>query len=76
MKLYLYVSGDGKRILLITPTACVFLWEIVEYNSTSKQPVMGQWSQVIPEASIVLPSAEERETAVHADFIKSEVNIN
>ncbi|XP_062984212.1 ciliogenesis and planar polarity effector 1 [Elgaria multicarinata webbii] len=74
MRLYLYVSGDGNKVLLATPTVCVFLWQSIESKSTpSKNPVMGQWSQIIPEASIVLPSVEEKETAVSADFIKNEV---
>ncbi|KAJ6656118.1 hypothetical protein lerEdw1_004169 [Lerista edwardsae] len=72
MRLYLCISGDGKKLLLTTPMACIFLWESTECMS-SKPPLMGQWSQIIPEESIVLPSVEEKETAVSADFLKNEI---
>nr|XP_034956443.1 ciliogenesis and planar polarity effector 1 isoform X2 [Zootoca vivipara] len=74
MRLYLYVSGDGNKVLLTTPTASMFLWESKECKSTpSKGCVMGQWSQIIPEASVVLPSVEEKETSVSVDFIQNEM---
>ncbi|XP_078240608.1 ciliogenesis and planar polarity effector 1 isoform X7 [Pogona vitticeps] len=73
-RFYLYVSGDGNKALVTTPTVCVFLWENMECQSSpSKNPVAGQWSQIIPEASILLPSVEEKETAMSADFIKTEM---
>ncbi|XP_061462925.1 ciliogenesis and planar polarity effector 1-like, partial [Rhineura floridana] len=73
-RLYMYVSGDGNKILLTSPSVCVFLWESMEYKSTpSKSSVMGQWSQIIPEASVILPSVEEKEISVNADFIKNEM---
>lgn len=74
MRLNLCISGDGKKLLLTTPVACIFLWESTECKSmSSKTPLMGQWSQIIPEDSVVLPSVEEKETAVSADFLKNEV---
>ncbi|XP_015275639.1 PREDICTED: uncharacterized protein C5orf42 homolog [Gekko japonicus] len=73
LRLYLYVSDDGGKVLLAT-SVCVFLWENMEYENTpSKHSLMGQWSQIIPEASVVLPSLEEKETAVSAEFIKNEM---
>ncbi|CAI5787669.1 Hypothetical predicted protein [Podarcis lilfordi] len=74
MRLYLYVSGDGNKVLLTTPTASIFLWESEECKSTpAKGCVMGQWSQIVPEASVVLPSVEEKETSVSVDFIQNEM---
>uniref|UniRef100_A0ABM5FU50 Ciliogenesis and planar polarity effector 1 isoform X1 n=1 Tax=Pogona vitticeps TaxID=103695 RepID=A0ABM5FU50_9SAUR len=73
-RFHLYVSGDGNKALVTTPTVCVFLWENMECQSSpSKNPVAGQWSQIIPEASILLPSVEEKEIAMSADFIKTEM---
>lgn len=76
LRLYLYVSGDGKRILIITPSGCIFLWEYLELRNilSSKSPsLMGQWSQIIPEEAVRLPSTEDKEAVVHAVFIKNEL---
>ncbi|NXN99538.1 CPLN1 protein, partial [Rhinopomastus cyanomelas] len=74
MKLYLYVSGDGRRVLLTTPTACVFLWESTEHeNTSSSKSSYGCWTQVLPDESVMLPSVEEKETGVHAAFIQNEI---
>ncbi|XP_028604590.2 ciliogenesis and planar polarity effector 1 isoform X8 [Podarcis muralis] len=74
MRLCLYVSGDGNKVLLTTPTASIFLWESEGCKSIpAKGCVMGQWSQIIPEASVVLPSVEEKETSVSVDFIQNEM---
>ncbi|KYO29013.1 hypothetical protein Y1Q_0009827 [Alligator mississippiensis] len=76
MRLYLYVSGDGKKVLLTTPTVCIFLWESTESKnaSSSKNPSLaGHWSQILPEESVVLPSIEDKETGVNVDFIKNEI---
>uniref|UniRef100_A0A8C2T5G2 Ciliosis and planar polarity effector complex subunit 1 n=1 Tax=Coturnix japonica TaxID=93934 RepID=A0A8C2T5G2_COTJA len=74
MRLYLYVSGDGRRVLLTTPTACVFLWESTEYTNTlSYKNSSGRWTQILPSESIMLPSTEEKEIGVHASFIQNEV---
>ncbi|KAG6940867.1 hypothetical protein G0U57_011347 [Chelydra serpentina] len=76
MRLYLYVSGDGNKVLLITPTVCVFLWESTECKNISspKNPSLaGRWSQIVPEESVILPSSEDKETGMNADFIKNEI---
>uniref|UniRef100_A0A8C3E2N6 Ciliosis and planar polarity effector complex subunit 1 n=1 Tax=Corvus moneduloides TaxID=1196302 RepID=A0A8C3E2N6_CORMO len=74
MKLYLYVSGDGRKVLLTTPTACVFLWESTEHkNTASCKNSSGRWTQILPDESVILPSTEEKETGVHAAFIQNEV---
>ncbi|KAM5260741.1 ciliogenesis and planar polarity effector 1 isoform 3-T4 [Hipposideros larvatus] len=76
LRLYLYVSGNGKRVLLITPSGCIFLWECLEFKTilSSKSPsLMGQWSQIMPEEAIHLPSPEDKEAVVHAVFIKNEL---
>ncbi|OWK57779.1 Uncharacterized protein C5orf42 [Lonchura striata] len=75
MRLYLYVSGDGRKVLLTTPTACAFLWESTEHeNSASgKNSPSGRWTQVLPDESVILPSPEEKEIGVDAAFIQNEV---
>nr|XP_048705548.1 ciliogenesis and planar polarity effector 1 isoform X10 [Caretta caretta] len=76
MRLYLYVSGDGNKVLLITPTACVFLWESTEcenISSPKNTSLAGRWSQIVPEESVILPSSEDKETGMSADFIKNEI---
>ncbi|XP_077203113.1 ciliogenesis and planar polarity effector 1 isoform X2 [Paroedura picta] len=73
LRLYLYVSDDGRKVLLVT-SVWVFLWESTECeNASSKRSLMGQWSQIIPETSVALPSVEEKETAVSAEFIRNEM---
>ncbi|XP_077619603.1 ciliogenesis and planar polarity effector 1 [Crocuta crocuta] len=76
LRLYLYVSGNGKRVLLITPSGCIFLWEYLEFKTilSSKSPsLVGQWSQIIPEEAVHLPSDEDKEAVVHAVFIRNEL---
>ncbi|XP_074851741.1 ciliogenesis and planar polarity effector 1 [Carettochelys insculpta] len=76
MRLYLCVSGDGNKVLLIIPTACVFLWESTECKnivSSKNSSLAGRWSQVVPEESVTLPSCEDKETGMNADFIKNEI---
>ncbi|XP_032069124.1 ciliogenesis and planar polarity effector 1 isoform X3 [Thamnophis elegans] len=74
LRLCLRVSGKGNKILLATPEVCVLLWESIESNATPSQiSAKGQWSQIIPEASIMLPAKEEKETVVSADFIENEI---
>ncbi|XP_075597436.1 ciliogenesis and planar polarity effector 1 [Balearica regulorum gibbericeps] len=75
MKLYLYVSGDGRKALLTTPTACVFLWESTEHENISsyKNSSSGRWTQILPDESVMLPSTEEKEIGVHAAFIQNEI---
>ncbi|GAB5567317.1 ciliogenesis and planar polarity effector 1 isoform X1 [Prionailurus iriomotensis] len=77
LRLYLYVSGNGRRVLLITP-GCIFLWEYLEFRNilSSKSPsLVGQWSQIIPEEAVHLPSNEDKEAVVHAVFIKNEQSL-
>ncbi|XP_074185089.1 ciliogenesis and planar polarity effector 1 isoform X2 [Rhinolophus sinicus] len=76
LKLYLYVSGNGKRVLLIIPSGCICLWEYLEFKNilSSKSPSLkGQWSQILPEEAVHLPSPEDKEAVVHAVFIKNEL---
>uniref|UniRef100_A0A8B9J1Q9 Ciliogenesis and planar polarity effector 1 n=1 Tax=Amazona collaria TaxID=241587 RepID=A0A8B9J1Q9_9PSIT len=75
MRLYLYVSGDGRKALLTTPTACTFLWEGPEHENTSscKNSSPGHWTQILPDESVMLPSTEEKEIGVHAAFIQNEI---
>ncbi|XP_010122219.1 PREDICTED: uncharacterized protein C5orf42-like, partial [Chlamydotis macqueenii] len=75
MRLYLYVSDDGRKTLLSTPTACVFLWESTEHENTSsyKNSSSGRWTQILPDESVILPSIEEKEIGMHTTFIQNEI---
>ncbi|XP_042638331.1 ciliogenesis and planar polarity effector 1 [Orycteropus afer afer] len=76
LRLYFYVSGNGKRVLLTTPSGCIFLWEYLDSKSivSSKSPTLvGQWSQIRREETVLLPSIEDKEAVVHAVFIKNEL---
>ncbi|KAF2984647.1 hypothetical protein EK904_012568 [Melospiza melodia maxima] len=74
MRLYLYVSGDGRKVLLTTPTACTFLWESTEHENTAfGKNSPGRWTQVLTDESVILPSTEEKEIGVDAAFIQNEV---
>ncbi|XP_010158406.1 PREDICTED: uncharacterized protein C5orf42-like, partial [Eurypyga helias] len=74
MRLYLYISGDGRKALLTTPTACVLLWESTEHeNASSYKNSSGRWTQILPDDSVMLPSTEEKETGVDAAFIQNEI---
>ncbi|XP_077027401.1 ciliogenesis and planar polarity effector 1 isoform X5 [Agelaius phoeniceus] len=74
MRLYLYVSGDGRKVLLTTPTACTFLWESTERENTAfGKNSPGRWTQVLTDESVILPSTEEKEIGVDAAFIQNEV---
>uniref|UniRef100_G3RH70 Ciliosis and planar polarity effector complex subunit 1 n=1 Tax=Gorilla gorilla gorilla TaxID=9595 RepID=G3RH70_GORGO len=73
---YLYVSGNGKRIVLLTPSGCIFLWEYLELKNilfSKSLSLAGRWSQVIPEEAVLLPSTEDKEAVVNAVFIKNEL---
>ncbi|XP_021235237.1 protein JBTS17 isoform X2 [Numida meleagris] len=73
-RLYLYVSGDGRKMLLTTPTACIFLWESTENENTlSYKNSSGRWIQILPNESVTLPSTEEKEIGVHAAFVQNEI---
>ncbi|XP_023568501.1 protein JBTS17 [Octodon degus] len=76
LRLHLYVSGNGKRILLIMPSGFIYLWEYLELKnilSSKSSPLVGRWSQIIPEDSVLLPSTEDKEAVVNAVFIKNEL---
>ncbi|XP_056402329.1 ciliogenesis and planar polarity effector 1 isoform X2 [Hyla sarda] len=76
-KLHLYVSDDGRRVLLVAHTGSVYLWE----NTEEKPQVMSQkkrvlpcrWSKIEQSESTVFPGVTDKEATVHAIFIKNEV---
>ncbi|XP_010603787.1 ciliogenesis and planar polarity effector 1 isoform X2 [Fukomys damarensis] len=75
-RLHLYVSGNGKRVLLVTPSGCMYLWEYLELKNVSSSkclPLVGRWSQIIPEEAVLLPSTEDNEAVVNAVFVKNEL---
>ncbi|XP_048224198.1 ciliogenesis and planar polarity effector 1 [Perognathus longimembris pacificus] len=76
LRLYLYVSGNGKRVLFVTPSGSIFLWEYLESKnifSSKSLALVGQWFQIMPEEAVLLPSTEDKEAVVNAVFIKNEL---
>ncbi|KAM5192359.1 ciliogenesis and planar polarity effector 1 [Mantella aurantiaca] len=77
LKLYLYVSGDGCRVLLVTHTGCVYLWEITEEknrpNPQKTRTLSGRWTKIEPHDAVTFPGMADKEATVQAMFIKSEV---
>ncbi|XP_038959459.1 ciliogenesis and planar polarity effector 1 isoform X11 [Rattus norvegicus] len=75
-RLSLYVAENGKRILLITSSGCILLWEYMELKnilSSKSLSLVGQWSQIVPEEAILLPSTKDKEAVVDAVFVKNEL---
>ncbi|CAH6787350.1 Cplane1 [Phodopus roborovskii] len=75
-RLYLYVAENGKRILFITSSGCVLLWEYLELKnilSSKSLPLVGHWFQIIPEEAVLLPSSKDKEAVVDAVFVKNEL---
>ncbi|XP_069897149.1 ciliogenesis and planar polarity effector 1 isoform X3 [Dipodomys merriami] len=76
LRLHLYVSGNGKRVLFVTPSGSIFLWEYLESKnifSSKSLSLVGQWFQIMPEEAVLLPSTEDKEAAVNAVFTKNEL---
>ncbi|KAM6224372.1 ciliogenesis and planar polarity effector 1 [Rhynchocyon petersi] len=76
LKLCLFVSGNGKRVLLTTSSGCTFLWEYLDSKNiiSSKSPsLLGQWWEIRPEGTVLLPSTEDKEAVVHAVFLENEL---
>uniref|UniRef100_A0A5F8GH69 Ciliosis and planar polarity effector complex subunit 1 n=1 Tax=Monodelphis domestica TaxID=13616 RepID=A0A5F8GH69_MONDO len=76
LRLYIYISGDGKRILLAIPSGFILLWECLESKNilySKNSSLLGQWSQIKPEESVILPSSEDKEAVVDAIFIRNEL---
>ncbi|XP_031215678.1 ciliogenesis and planar polarity effector 1 isoform X2 [Mastomys coucha] len=75
-RLYLYVAENGKRILLITSSGCILLWEYLELKTilaSESLSLVGQWSQIVPEEAVLLPSTKDKEAVVDAVFVKNEL---
>ncbi|GAB1299232.1 Ciliogenesis and planar polarity effector 1 [Apodemus speciosus] len=75
-RLYLYIAENGKRILLITSSGCILLWEYLELKnilSSKSLSLVGQWSQIMPEDAVLLPSTEDKEAVVDAVFVNNEL---
>ncbi|XP_066458513.1 ciliogenesis and planar polarity effector 1 isoform X2 [Eleutherodactylus coqui] len=77
LKLHLYVSDDGCRVLLAAHTGCVYLWENTEekpqLTCQKKRVLPCRWSKIEHGDSVVLPGVTDKEATLHAVFIKNEV---
>ncbi|XP_072373634.1 ciliogenesis and planar polarity effector 1-like [Scyliorhinus torazame] len=75
-KLFLFVSRDGKRILVVSQGGTVFLWESNERRDLSSVPgtqLSGRWAQVMVDGQTKLPQAEDKDSTIHAVFHTDEV---
>ncbi|KAG8599031.1 hypothetical protein GDO81_002855 [Engystomops pustulosus] len=77
LKFYLYVCDDGSRVLLVTHTGSVYLWENTEekpqLQSQKKRILPCRWSRIEHGDTPLFPGVMDKEAAVHAAFIKNEV---
>ncbi|XP_062905717.1 ciliogenesis and planar polarity effector 1 isoform X1 [Mobula hypostoma] len=76
VKLFLFVTNNGKRVLLLGQTGTAFLWESTEQQDLPDVPGLrlnGQWAQILPSDQARLPQEEDKESAVHAVFVTDEV---
>ncbi len=75
-QLSLQVSGDGMRVLLVTITGQVFLWECMDMRDlmgVRDGTVKGHWAQICPLEETILPSSQDKEASQHTLFVKTEV---
>ncbi|XP_078062641.1 ciliogenesis and planar polarity effector 1-like, partial [Mustelus asterias] len=75
-KLFLYVSRDGKRVLVVSLAGTVFLWESSEKRDLTTVPgtqLSGRWAQVMVDEQAKLPQAEDKDSIVDAIFHSDEV---
>ncbi|XP_017567420.2 ciliogenesis and planar polarity effector 1 isoform X1 [Pygocentrus nattereri] len=71
----LLVSGDGQRVLLVTVTGLVFLWECMvpqDLSSLRDGIIKGRWSQIASSENAQLPSSKDKEASVHSVFVQSQ----
>ncbi|KAL7848306.1 hypothetical protein AOLI_G00230240 [Acnodon oligacanthus] len=71
----LLVSGDGQRVLLVTVTGLVFLWECLvpqDLSSLRDSTIKGRWSQIASSGNVQLPSSKDKEASVHSAFVQSQ----
>lgn len=74
--LSLVVSGDGMRVLLLTVTGQVFLWECVDVRDLSgvrDGTARGRWAQIQHPGNTALPSPKDKEASQHSIFVRGEV---
>lgn len=77
-KLFLQVSCDGMRVLLVAITGQVLLWECTDerdFTGLRDGPVKGHWVHIQPLEGTVLPSSQDKEASQHTIFVKTEVYI-
>uniref|UniRef100_UPI00398E864E ciliogenesis and planar polarity effector 1 n=1 Tax=Pristiophorus japonicus TaxID=55135 RepID=UPI00398E864E len=75
-RLFLFVTRDGKRVLLVSQTGAVFVWEASEKRDLPCVPgtrLSGRWARVMADEQVRLPQAQDKDSAVHAVFLTDEV---
>lgn len=77
-RLSVQASGDGLRVLVVSITGQVFLWECVSFKDLTAirdGAVKGRWSHICALEDSILPSEQDKEASQHTIFVKTKVFI-
>ncbi|XP_062334213.1 ciliogenesis and planar polarity effector 1 [Osmerus eperlanus] len=75
IRLSLLVSGDGMRVLLVSPAGQVFLWECVDVRDLAgvrDGPARGVWAHIHSPGDWRAPSPQDKETSRHSVFVRTD----
>ncbi|XP_067106459.1 ciliogenesis and planar polarity effector 1 [Osmerus mordax] len=75
IRLSLLVSGDGMRVLLVSPARQVFLWECADVRDLAgvrDGPARGVWAHIHPPRDWRAPSPQDKETSLHSVFVRTD----
>uniref|UniRef100_H3CUI4 Ciliogenesis and planar polarity effector 1 n=1 Tax=Tetraodon nigroviridis TaxID=99883 RepID=H3CUI4_TETNG len=73
-RLSVQASGDGLRVLVVSITGQVFLWECVSFKDLTAirdGAVKGRWSHICALEDSILPSEQDKEASQHTIFVKT-----
>ncbi|XP_061731707.1 ciliogenesis and planar polarity effector 1 isoform X1 [Nerophis ophidion] len=74
-RLTVQVSGDGVRVLVVSTSAQLFLWECTDIRDLAEMSVntiKGRWAEMQPLHDSLLPSIKDKETSQCTIFSKTE----
>ncbi len=77
---HIYVSDDARQVLVVVGCCEVYVWQmsgeasVPQFtNSVRLAPLAGQWSHVLPQDGLHLPTADNLDLTIHASFFTNEV---
>ena len=76
----LYLSQDASKLLVVIGYSQLFVWERdqsagASHGKQAASELKGRWSHIGVCGSHTMPTAECKETAIHAQFYTDEVRI-